>query len=62
MKQIQPQDVFDYIIMPKNMFKSDENIMLDDVTAVDLEKYFNKEILLCDFTGEDLIQVINEHI
>ncbi|MEG6522972.1 DUF512 domain-containing protein [Desulfotomaculum sp. 1211_IL3151] len=62
MKHIQPQSVFDYIIMPKNMFKSDENIMLDDVTAVDLEKYFNKQILLCDFTGEDLIQVINEHI
>lgn len=62
MKQIQQDQVLDYIIMPKNMFKSDENMMLDDVTAVDLEKYFNKKILICDFTGEDLIQLINEHM
>lgn len=62
MKQIQPDSVFDYIIMSKNMFKSDENIMLDDVAAVDLETYFHKKILICDFTGEDLIQVITEHI
>ncbi len=62
MKQIQPESVCDYIIMPKNMFKSDENIMLDDVTVDDLEKYFNKEILICDFTGEDLIRIINEHM
>ncbi len=62
MKQIQPESIFDYIIMPKNMFKSDENIMLDDVSAVDLETYFNKKVLICDFTGENLIQIINEYI
>ncbi|MBP2654551.1 MAG: Fe-S oxidoreductase [Firmicutes bacterium] len=62
MKQIQPDSVLEYIIMPKNMFKSDENIMLDDITAVDLERYFNKKILICDFTGEDLIRLVNEHI
>ncbi|WP_312517202.1 DUF512 domain-containing protein [Anaerospora sp.] len=62
MKQIQVDSVFDYIIMPKNMFKSGEDILLDDVTAVELKEYFNKEVLICDFTGEDLIQLINEHI
>lgn len=61
MKQVQPESVLDYIIMPRNMFKSDESIMLDDVTAVELENYFNKKILICDFTGEDLIQVISKH-
>lgn len=61
MKQIRQDHVLEYIIMPKNMFKSDENIMLDDVTTVDLETYFNKKILICDFTGEDLIQLINEY-
>lgn len=62
MKQVQADSVFDFIVMPKNMFKNGENIMLDDVTAVELEKYFKKNILICDFTGEDLIQLINGHI
>lgn len=61
MKQVQADNVFDYIIMPKNMFKSGESIMLDDVTIDELENYFNKKILLCEYTGEDLIQLINEH-
>ncbi|TCL37375.1 putative radical SAM enzyme (TIGR03279 family) [Anaerospora hongkongensis] len=61
MKQVQAGNVFDYIIMPKNMFKSGESIMLDDVTIAELENYFNKKILLCEYTGEDLIQLINEH-
>lgn len=60
-KQVQADNVFDYIIMPKNMFKSGESIMLDDVTIDELENYFNKKILLCEYTGEDLIQLINEH-
>lgn len=61
MKQVQADNVFDYIIMPKNMFKSGESIMLDDITIAELENYFNKKILLCEYTGEDLIQLINEH-
>ncbi|OPZ92415.1 MAG: hypothetical protein BWY74_01587 [Firmicutes bacterium ADurb.Bin419] len=62
MKQIQVDSVLDYIIMPRNMFKAGENIMLDDVTADDLEKHFGKKILICDCTGEDLIELINGHI
>lgn len=61
MKQIRPDETGDYIIMPKNMFKSDEEIMLDDVSLVDLQRHFQKNILICDFTGEDLISIINEH-
>lgn len=62
MKQIQVDSVLDYIIMPRNMFKAGENIMLDDVTTDDLEKHFGKKILICDCTGEDLIELINDHI
>ncbi|MBC8061741.1 MAG: DUF512 domain-containing protein [Clostridiaceae bacterium] len=62
MKQIKVDSVLDYIIMPRNMFKSGENIMLDDVTIDELEKYFKKKIIICDYKGEDLIQLINEHI
>jgi len=62
MNQIEVDSVLDYIIMPRNMFKSGENIMLDDVTIDDFKKYFKKEIIICDYKGEDLIQLINEHI
>lgn len=62
MKQVRIESVLDYIIMPKNMFKSGENIMLDDTTADALEEYFHRELLICDFTGEDLIRIINEHL
>jgi NifB/MoaA-like Fe-S oxidoreductase len=60
-KQIPVESAIDYIIMPMNMFKRRENIMLDDVTVDELEKHFHKKITLCDFTGEDLIQLINEY-
>lgn len=62
MKQLSVDSALDYIIMPKNMFKSGENIMLDDVTTDELEKHFKRKILICDFTGEDLIELINKHI
>ena len=62
MKQIKVESVLEYIIMPRNMFKSGENIMLDDVTIDELEEYFKKKIIICDYKGEDLIQLINEHI
>ena len=62
MNQIKVDSVLEYIIMPRNMFKSGENIMLDDVTIDELEKHFKKKIIICDYKGEDLIQLINEHI
>jgi putative radical SAM enzyme (TIGR03279 family) len=62
MKQIEVDNVLDYIIMPRNMFKAGENIMLDDVSAEDLEKYFKKKILICECSGENLIEIINDYI
>ncbi len=62
MEQTDKDKVLDHIIMPRNMFKSGENIMLDDVTKDELEKFFNRKIIICDYTGEDLIKLINEHI
>lgn len=62
MQQLPPDDALDYIIMPKNMFKNDELVMLDDVSLQDLETYYGKKILVCDFTGEDMIHIMNNHI
>ena len=57
-----------YLIMPNNMFRkgyelsdSTEQIMLDDIKIKDLEEALDVKIIVVDFTGEDLIEKINEH-
>lgn len=56
----------DYLILSNNMFRKGyelakaEYIMLDDITIEELEKELNVKILVCDYTGEDLVEKINE--
>ncbi len=38
-----------------------EQVFLDDVTLKELSNSLKREILVCDYTGEDLIDIINEH-
>ena len=59
----------DYVIIPDNVLRkgyelsnSDEAILLDDYTVEDLEKELNRKVIICDFTGDDLITIINEHL
>ncbi|MGL5085964.1 MAG: DUF512 domain-containing protein, partial [Clostridium sp.] len=57
-----------YLIMPNNMFRKgyelgpkNERIMLDDIRIDDLEKALGIKVLVCDYTGDDLIDIINTH-
>lgn len=57
-----------YLIMPDNMFRkgyelatSHERVMLDDITIKDLEKALGIKVIVCDYTGDDLIEIINTH-
>lgn len=59
----------DYVIMPDNVLRkgyelsnSDEAILLDDYTVEDLAKELNRKVIICDFTGDNLITIINEHL
>ncbi len=56
------------IVIPECMLRkgyelsnSDKRVFLDDITLVELEKTLNRNILVCDYTGNDLIQIINEN-
>lgn len=56
----------DYVIIPDNMLRrgyelsnDDEKILLDDITVKQLEAALNRKILITNFTGEDLIDLIN---
>ncbi|WP_300346770.1 DUF512 domain-containing protein [Clostridium sp.] len=58
----------DYLIMADNMFRkgyepgdTSVRIMLDDLTAKDIEERLGVKVIVCSYTGEDLIDLINEH-
>ena len=66
--QIKDKINTDYLIMSSNMFRkgyeladNDEQIMLDDYKVKDLEEKLDVKIIICDYTGEDLIDLINEY-
>ncbi|OAA82710.1 DUF512 domain-containing protein [Clostridium ljungdahlii] len=56
------------IVIPECMLRkgyelsnSDKRVFLDDITLDELEKTLSRNILVCDYTGNDLIQIINEN-
>ena len=66
---LKEREVGDYVIIPDNVLRkgyelsnSDEAILLDDYTVEDLAKILNRKVIICDFTGDDLITIINEHL
>ncbi|MBU3126270.1 DUF512 domain-containing protein [Clostridium tagluense] len=66
--QLKDEKLGDYIIIPSNMLKSgyelgdyDQQIFLDNITVSDLEKSLNIKVLICDYSGEDLIHIINQN-
>ncbi|MDF2503202.1 DUF512 domain-containing protein [Clostridium sp.] len=51
----------EYVILPRNMLKADTEMFLDDVLITDIEKALNTKVLICEYTGEDLIEIINKY-
>ena len=51
--------VHDHLIMPRNMFRAGEEIMLDGITVADLERELGTRVIVVDYTGEDLVEKIN---
>lgn len=68
MEQLSKEETHEYIIMADNMFRKGyelgdykELIMLDDTTVDNLEKKLHAKVLICDYTGENLIEIINNN-
>jgi putative radical SAM enzyme (TIGR03279 family) len=66
--QLKDEEIGDYVIVPDCMLRkgyelssNDEKVFLDDITIDNLSKALNRKILICDYTGEDLISNINEY-
>lgn len=51
----------EFVLIPQNMLRGGEEVFLDDITVEELEKALNRKIIICDYTGEDLIELINTH-
>lgn len=66
--QLKNKEIGEYVIIPDNMLRrgyelsyDSDKVFLDNMTAQDLSKALNRKILICSFTGEDLINIIIEH-
>lgn len=59
--QLQQTRYAEYIIIPRNMLKVDTEMFLDDRMIEDIQKALNTKVLVCEYTGEDLIKIINEY-
>jgi putative radical SAM enzyme (TIGR03279 family) len=64
--QLKDEELGEYLIIPSNMLKKgyelgnyEEQIFLDNITVSELEKNLNTKVLICDYSGEDLIHIIN---
>jgi len=66
-EQLTCENIGKCVIIPNCMLRkgyelaaNNEKVFLDDITVEALEKTLNRKILVCDYTGEDLIKIINE--
>lgn len=66
--QLKDRPLGKYLIMSDTMFKKGyelgdykEKIMLDDTKIEDIEKSLGVKVLVCSYTGEDLIDIINNN-
>lgn len=56
--QLGTVDGYDRILLPESIFKSEDVVLLDDVTIDDLSNYFNVPVLKVKVDGEDLLKHI----
>lgn len=57
-KQLKGKDLGEYLILPSNLLKDDEAILLDDIKITDIENELKVKIRLSKSSGKDLIDCI----
>jgi putative radical SAM enzyme (TIGR03279 family) len=60
--QLEDFDLGDYIIIPRNMLRSGEDVFLDDITIEEMESALNRKLIIVDYSGENLVEKINEFV
>lgn len=59
-KQLTGKELGDYLLLPEAMFRSGEEVFLDDMTASELEKTLQKEIRIVESNGQCFVDRILE--
>ncbi len=58
--QLKGKDLGEYLMLPKNLLRDGEDVLLDDMTIGDIEKSLGIKIVISDESGESLIKGILE--
>ena len=56
--QLRGKELGEYLLLPVNMFRSGEEVFLDDMTREDLEKALQVKIRIVKSSGYDFVQAI----
>lgn len=57
-KQLQDKDLGDVVLLPGNLLRSGEEVLLDDVTLTDLKRTLQVKIDIVKSSGQDLLDAI----
>lgn len=58
MKQLAGRRLGEYLLLPANMFRSGQEVFLDDVTKQDLEKALQVKVRIVKSSGYDFVQAV----
>jgi putative radical SAM enzyme (TIGR03279 family) len=58
MAQVDVHQETDAVLLPINMLRSGETVLLDDITVEMLEAHFNKPVRIVDISGRDFVDAI----
>lgn len=58
LRELKDKNLGERLLLSKNMFRADTDILLDDITAQDLEKELGIEVIIVDNDGQVLIDTL----
>jgi putative radical SAM enzyme (TIGR03279 family) len=60
-EQLKDKDLGEFLILPRNMLRAGEDVFLDDIRIDTLETELNVKVIIADYAGEDLVEIINRN-
>ena len=57
-EQLRGKDLGEYLLLSESMFKSDCDILLDDVTKEDIERELGVKVVICSNNGFDFVNSV----
>jgi NifB/MoaA-like Fe-S oxidoreductase len=58
LEQLKGKEIGEVLLMPSNLLKSGEKVLLDDFTVEEMERILGIDIRICSFDGSDFLETI----